>query len=86
MEREEPRSAPSLLCISEKGRDHQMAELKEKYERLQALIGDMGRVMVAFSGGVDSTLLLKVAHMALGEKVLAVTASSDERNPSERRA
>ncbi|MFQ5893795.1 MAG: ATP-dependent sacrificial sulfur transferase LarE, partial [Nitrospinota bacterium] len=54
-----------------------MATVEEKYERLQAILGGMDRIMVAFSGGVDSTFLLKVAHMALGDRVLAVTASSE---------
>ncbi len=50
---------------------------KEKHESLKAIFKDMGKVLVAFSGGVDSTLLLKVAQDTLGnENVLAVTALS----------
>jgi len=53
------------------------SSVKEKQERLKAIFKDMGRVLVAFSGGVDSTLLLKVAQDTLGNKnVLAVTALS----------
>jgi uncharacterized protein len=51
--------------------------VKEKYERLKEIFQAMGKVLVAFSGGVDSTLLLKVAQDAIGnENVLAVTALS----------
>jgi pyridinium-3,5-biscarboxylic acid mononucleotide sulfurtransferase len=46
------------------------------YERLKDLIRQMDGAVVAFSGGVDSTVLLAAAHEALGQKALAVTALS----------
>lgn len=52
------------------------AETQTRYERLQAILRDMGSVLVAYSGGVDSALLLKVAHDVLGERALGVIASS----------
>jgi len=51
--------------------------LEGKYEQLIGLIKPMGRVIVAFSGGVDSTVVLKVALDTLGrENVLAATGVS----------
>lgn len=52
-------------------------ELESKYRRLKALLSETGGILVAYSGGVDSTLLLKAAVEALGERALAVVASSE---------
>jgi pyridinium-3,5-biscarboxylic acid mononucleotide sulfurtransferase len=51
--------------------------INEKYKKLKIIILDLKKVLVAFSGGVDSTFLLKTAVDLLGnERVLAVTAIS----------
>jgi uncharacterized protein len=49
---------------------------QHKLEELHQLIGSMDSLAVAYSGGVDSTFLVKVAHDIIGDKVVAVTAKS----------
>lgn len=52
------------------------AELEAKRDRLLGLLGERGRVAVAFSAGVDSTVVAKAAQLACGDNAVAVTAVS----------
>ncbi|TMA12414.1 MAG: ATP-dependent sacrificial sulfur transferase LarE [Deltaproteobacteria bacterium] len=54
-----------------------------KFEELKKILRGTGGVMVAFSGGVDSTFLLKVAHMVLKGRAIALTTSSPTAPPGE---
>ncbi|MCD8352883.1 MAG: ATP-dependent sacrificial sulfur transferase LarE [Clostridiales bacterium] len=58
---------------------------QEKYQALRDGLTALGSVAVAFSGGVDSTFLLWVAHDVLGDRAVAVTASSSSFPERERR-
>ena len=60
--------------------------LATKCERLRAIFRPMASVMVAFSGGVDSTFVLKVAHDTIGERVLALTTTSPTMPDADRRS
>lgn len=51
-------------------------DIEAKLARLRTLLRETGGIAIAFSSGVDSTFLLKVAHEELGEKAIAVTARS----------
>jgi len=63
-----------------------MDMLHEKYDKLKSILAEMGSVLVAFSGGVDSTFLLKVAHDVLGDRACAITATSPTYPESEFRS
>ena len=58
---------------------------QQKMDALKSILGDMGSVIVAYSGGVDSAFLAAAANDALGRNALAVTAKSPSLAPAELR-
>jgi len=50
--------------------------LTDKIDRLRHIVADLHSVLVAFSGGIDSTLVLKIAHDELGPNAVGITAVS----------
>ena len=50
--------------------------MQQKLDRLRTILTEMGSVVVAYSGGIDSTFVLKVAHEQLHDKAIGITAVS----------
>ena len=57
--------------------------IEQKWERLKTLLREMQCAMLAYSGGVDSSLLMKAASEVLGPRLIAVTSVSETYPPGE---
>ncbi len=57
--------------------------LQRKFHQLQAFFRDQPKALIAYSGGIDSTLVAKVAYDVLGDRALAITAESPSLLPED---
>ncbi len=57
--------------------------LNQKLEQLKTIFSEMEQALIAYSGGVDSTLVAKIAYDSLGDRALAITAASPSLLPEE---
>jgi len=57
--------------------------LTQKLEQLRALFSEMGQALIAYSGGIDSTLVAKIAYDVLGDRALSITAESPSLLPED---
>ncbi len=57
--------------------------IEDKLKALKDIFQEMGQALVAYSGGIDSTLVAKIAHDCLGDRTLAITAVSPSLLPEE---
>lgn len=60
-----------------------LRNMSDKLAQLQAIFREMDRALIAYSGGIDSTLVAKVAWDVLGDRALAVTANSPSLMPED---
>ncbi len=60
-----------------------MATVQDKLKQVKALFREMDRALIAYSGGIDSTLVAKIAVDVLGDRALAVTAESPSLLPED---
>ena len=68
---------PLISIRDPRSRPHAELDWRGRLERLEAWLRPLGRVVVAYSGGVDSSVLFRVAHQALGAGALGVIGRSD---------
>jgi uncharacterized protein len=66
----------TLVALGSRAQSLDPAVLNEKQEKLFSLLADMGRVIVAYSGGADSAYLAWAANKVLGSNAIAITADS----------
>ncbi len=57
--------------------------LAQKLEQLKTIFAEMDRALIAYSGGIDSTLVAKIAYDVLGDRALAITAESPSLLPED---
>lgn len=69
--------------MSDCGLNQLKPNLERKLDELRTLFVDMDRAVVAYSGGIDSTLVAKIACDVLGDRALAITAESPSLLPEE---